>query len=150
MSPTTSLTLTAQQKRLVRQTFDSISDYPEAVVFLFYGRLFELAPEVRNLFHIDMREQTRKLADMIATIVGALDRFEELRPELMELGRRHAGYGAKPEHYDMLRQALLWALGQALSGEFDRNTKAAWNTLLETVAATMLEGTAQPPTDASA
>jgi hemoglobin-like flavoprotein len=94
------------------------------------------------LFHIDLREQSRKLQDMLATIVNALDRFDELQPVLVELGRRHVGYGVLPEHYNALRLALLWALGHALNSEFDSDTKAAWDQLLRSVASTMLQATA--------
>jgi nitric oxide dioxygenase len=134
--------LNAQQKRLVRQSFESLEEYSDTVVRLFYGRLFEIAPQVRGLFHIDLREQSRKLQDMLATIVNALDRFDELQPVLVELGRRHVGYGVLPEHYDALRLALLWALGHALNSEFDSDTKAAWDQLLRSVASTMLQATA--------
>jgi nitric oxide dioxygenase len=134
--------LNAQQKRLVRQSFESLEEYSDTVVRLFYGRLFEIAPQVRGLFHIDLREQSRKLQDMLATIVNALDRFDELQPVLVELGRRHVGYGVLPEHYNALRLALLWALGHALNSEFDSETKAAWDQLLRSVASTMLQATA--------
>jgi nitric oxide dioxygenase len=134
--------LNAQQKRLVRQSFESLEEYSDTVVRLFYGRLFEIAPQVRGLFHIDLREQSRKLQDMLATIVNALDRFDELQPVLVELGRRHVGYGVLPEHYNALRLALLWALGHALNSEFDSDTKAAWDQLLRSVASTMLQATA--------
>jgi nitric oxide dioxygenase len=134
--------LNAQQKRLVRQSFESLEEYSDTVVRLFYGRLFEIAPQVRGLFHIDLREQSRKLQDMLATIVNALDRFDELQPVLVELGRRHVGYGVLPEHYNALRLALLWALGHELNSEFDSDTKAAWDQLLRSVASTMLQATA--------
>src|SRR5262249_13190574 len=107
-------TLTPRQKRLVRGSFASVQENSNFIIKLFYGRLFELAPGLRGLFKISMEEQSRKLLNMIATIVDALDQFEKLRPQLADLGRKHVTYGAKPEHYDILRTALLWALAQAL------------------------------------
>jgi hemoglobin-like flavoprotein len=130
--------LTPLQQRLVRESFASAGEYSDAVVQLFYGRLFELDPAVRGMFKIDIKEQSRKLLDMLSTIVGALDNFEELRPKLGELGRRHVTYGVKPEHYETLKRALLWALGRALDSEFDAETRAAWAQLLDAVAAAML------------
>ena len=73
------------------------------MVKLFYGRLFEIAPQVRPLFRIEIGQQSQKLLDMLTTIAGALDIFETLRPQLEELRHRHMAYGAKPEHYDALR-----------------------------------------------
>jgi len=134
--------LTPRQKRLVRDSFESVREYSDSVVLLFYGRLFELAPEARGMFKIEMHAQARKLMDMLISLVDALDRGEELRAQLAELGARHAGYGVAPAHYDLLATALLWAFGQALELEFHRETRAAWSSLLTGVSKIMLEGAA--------
>ncbi len=143
MSSTRQLSLSPAQQRLVRESFQSIREFEVSVVLLFYGRLFETAPEVRALFKIGIREQARKLMDTLGTVVEALDHFETLRPRLEDLGRRHVNYGARPEHYQVLSSALVWAMGQALSVEFDRETKAAWSELLSAVTSVMLEGAAR-------
>jgi nitric oxide dioxygenase len=143
MKQAPNLSLSTKQKRLVRDSFESVQAYGTSVVVLFYGRLFEIAPETRALFKIDIREQAKKLVDTLRTTIEALDRFEELLPVLAELGRKHAGYGVQPYHYEKLRSALLWALGQALSLEFDRETRAAWDQLLSIISSVMLDAAAQ-------
>ena len=132
--------LTPAQRRLVRQSLESVQEYSTAVIKLFYGRLFEIAPAVRPLFQPSLDEQSSKLLQMLATVVDRLDRFDELREPLLELGRKHVIYGAKPEHYDAVRKALLWAFAQALGPEFDRETKSAWDQMMRAVATTMIEG----------
>jgi hemoglobin-like flavoprotein len=131
--------LTSQQKRLIKQSFESVQGYSTSLTKLFYGRLFELRPEVRPMFKSSLEDQSRKLLDMLVIIIEALDDFEVLRPRLADLGRKHLEYGAMPEHYDVVRIALVWALAQALEFEFDAETKAAWNQMLNAVAAAMLE-----------
>lgn len=143
MNPTHGSPLTATQKRLVRESFDSMQEYETSVVVLFYGRLFEIAPETRALFKIDIREQSRKLMDTLRTTVDSLDHFTELSPVLEELGRKHLAYGVQDYHYEKLRSALLWAIGQALGLEFDRDTRAAWDELLSAISSIMLHGAAQ-------
>ncbi len=140
---TPELNLTPRQKRLVRESFESVLEYSDSVVLLFYGRLFELAPQVRGLFKIDIREQARKLMNTLMSLVAALDRFEQLRRDLADLGRRHAEYKVEPAHYQVLVTALMWAFGQALDIEFDRETRSAWEQLLGAVSAVMIEGAAQ-------
>jgi hemoglobin-like flavoprotein len=142
MSSSPGVTLSQAQKRLLRDSFESVREYADSVALLFYGRLFELAPQVRPLFKISIREQAEKLMRTLGTVVDALDRFEELRPSLLELGRKHVGYGVEPRHYEILRSALLWAVGQALGAEFDRETRAAWEAMLIAVSQVMLEGAA--------
>jgi len=143
MNPTHGSPLTATQKRLVRESLDSMQEYETSVVVLFYGRLFEIAPETRALFKIDIREQSRKLMDTLRTTVDSLDHFTELSPVLEELGRKHLTYGVQDYHYEKLRSALLWAIGQALGLEFDRDTRAAWDELLSAISSIMLNGAAQ-------
>jgi nitric oxide dioxygenase len=134
------MSLSVRQKLLVRDSFESVREYSDSVILLFYGRLFELAPEVRSLFKIEIREQARKLLEMLTAMVDGLDRFEEMRPLLAELGRRHAGYNVQPNHYQVLATALMWAFGQALGIKFSRETRSAWEQLLAEVSAAMLEG----------
>ena len=143
MNPTPGSPLTEAQKRLVRESFESMQEYETSVVVLFYGRLFEIAPETRTLFKIDIWEQSRKLMDTLRATVDSLDNFMELSPALAELGRKHVTYGVQPYHYGKLRSALLWAMGQALGLEFDRETRAAWDQLLSAISSIMLEAAVQ-------
>jgi hemoglobin-like flavoprotein len=145
MTSPTIPTLTPAQKRLVRESFESASYYSVALTKLFYGRLFELEPAVRPLFKGNLEEQSLKLLDMLRTVVDALDRFAEVRPLLVELGRKHVTYGARPEHYEVVSKALLWALSQALELQFDGETKEAWEQMLGAISAAMLEGAASQP-----
>ena len=142
MNTSPQLTLSAKQMRLVRESFESVKEYGDSVVVLFYGRLFEIAPDAKALFKIDIREQSRKLVETLDSLVAALDRFEQLRAHLEELGRRHVNYGVREYHYEKLRSAMLWAIGQALGVEFDRETRAAWESLLTAVSAVMLDAAA--------
>lgn len=130
--------MTVRQAQLVRDSFESVREYGDSFTLLFYGRLFELAPQLRPLFRTELREQSHRLFEKLALVVASLDQFDAIRPELRELGRRHVDYGARPEHYETLRAALLWALGQSLEAEFDRETRAAWNAVLEDISSAML------------
>jgi hemoglobin-like flavoprotein len=137
--------LTSQQARLVRESIEALEDLAGPMTVLFYGRLFELDPSLRPLFHIDIREQATKLMAMLQTVVDSLDHFDQVRPQLAELGARHVTYHARPEHYRTLRDALLWALGRALDMQFDRETKAAWIVLLDAISESMLAGAEREP-----
>ena len=147
MNPTRKLSLSVKQMRLVRESFESLREYEASVLLLFYGRLFEIAPETRVLFKIDIHEQAKKLMEMLRMAVESLDHFEELFPALADLGRKHVTHGVQAYQYDKLRSALLWAMGQALGLEFDRETRAAWDQLIATISAVMLDAAAQSIAD---
>src|SRR3546814_1935381 len=93
-----------------------ISDWSSNVcssdLVLFYTRLFETAPEVKPLFKGDIKEQGRKLMATIGLAVSSLDRLPQLVPVVQDLGRKHAGYGVRDDHYDAVGAALLWTLEQ--------------------------------------
>ena len=135
--------VTAEQVQLVRDSFPAIAEVSPAVADLFYGRLFQLAPEVRPMFKQDIAIQGRKLMDMLAALVGNLDHLEALAPMLRAMGQRHAAYGVQPGHYEIVSSALLWAIGITLHDEFSRELKAAWQAVIETVSAVMLDGAAE-------
>lgn len=129
--------MTPAQKTLVQQSFARVAPISEQAAALFYGRLFELDPQLRSLFRGDMKEQGRKLMQMLAVAVNGLDRLEELVPAVQALGRRHLGYGVEDGHYETVGEALLWTLQQGLGDAFTADTRQAWAEVYGLLAATM-------------
>lgn len=129
--------MTIEQRQLVRDSFEIVRDQARPISLLFYGKLFELDPSARRLFHIDLAVQGRKLVDTLETVTQSLDSFDAIQPRLVSLGRQHAEYGVRPEQYDTVMVALLWAISQALGGDFDPRTREAWTLALTAVCTTM-------------
>jgi len=126
------------QKKLVQTSFAQVRTIAETAAALFYRRLFELDPTLRPLFKGDLKEQGRKLMDMLGLAVKGLDRPEALLPALATMGRRHAGYGVKEQDYETVGEALLWTLEQGLGPGFTPEIREAWTVLYKLVADTML------------
>ena len=131
--------MTPDQCRLVKQTYEPVREVAGPLALLFYGRLFELDPAARRLFHNDLALQGRKLMDTLDLLVASLDHFEAVRDRLSALGRRHRGYGVRPDQYAAVVTAFLWALGQALGPDFDAPTRDAWRAVLTAVSSVMQE-----------
>ena len=129
--------VTATQKMLVQDTFDSIAPIADDAAALFYRRLFELDPSLRTMFQGDMAEQRRKLMNMIGAAVRGLDRLEQLVPVVQDLGRKHVGYGVEDRHYDTVGAALLWTLEKGLGSGFTPEVKEAWAAVYGLLASTM-------------
>jgi hemoglobin-like flavoprotein len=129
--------MTTEQKHLIRQTFDLVAPMADSVAEVFYRRLFELDPSLRTLFPPVLVEQGRKLMQMLGAAIGMLDRPQQLIAVLESLGKRHAGYGVRDEHYDTVGEALLWTLERGLGPVFTPEVKAAWAALYGVVATTM-------------
>lgn len=136
--------MTPDQAQLVKQSFAKVAPIAEQAAGLFYTRLFETAPEVKPLFKGDIKEQGRKLMATIGLAVSSLDRLPQLVPVVQDLGRKHAGYGVRDEHYDTVGAALLWTLEQGLGSDFTPETKAAWTEVYGILAGVMKEAARQP------
>ena len=129
--------MTPQDKLLVQQTWESVKPISEHAAELFYGRLFELDPSLKPLFKSDMKEQGKKLMQLIGVAVASLDKLDELVPAVEDLGRRHVAYGVVDEHYDTVGDALLWTPGQGLGDAFTNEVKAAWTEVYTVLSSTM-------------
>jgi class 3 adenylate cyclase/hemoglobin-like flavoprotein len=130
---------------LVQSSWEQIFAQRDEAARMFYAKLFEIAPSVQPLFaHVDMRTQGAMLINMIAAAVKGLDRLEELKPTLEDLGRRHAGYGARIEHYAPVEACLLYTIEQIMGDDFNLDVKLAWTQIYNFVAQTMIEAVATP------
>ena len=87
-----------------------------------------------------MDQQGKKFTDTLTLAVKGLDHFDLLGPAIGQLGSRHAGYGVKDEHYDVVKRALLGALGSNLGDSFAGGTEEAWSLTYDALAEIMKKG----------
>ena len=130
--------------QLVKESFDLVEPIAPQAAALFYAKLFALDPSVKPLFRGDMIVQGERLMQMIGAAVDLLDRPATLRPVLLKLGQRHAGYGVVDAHYASVGAALLDTLAAGLGEQFTPELREAWSTMYGVVAETMQQGAAAP------
>jgi hemoglobin-like flavoprotein len=131
--------MTADEVALIQASFAKVALISEQAAALFYGRLFEIAPEVKPLFRGDMAEQGRKLMATLAVVVKGLSDLESVLPAASALAKRHVAYGVKPEHYAPVGAALLWTLERGLGAEeWTPELAGAWTTAYTTLSGYMI------------
>lgn len=119
--------MTPTQIDLVRENWEAVAPLGDGAAERFLGILFSLDPEVRPLFDsARLRHQAHQLMEVTGTVVGLLDRLEDLRPTLNALGRRHVGYGVEDRHFASMCLALLHALEETLGPRFTNAHRDAW------------------------
>ncbi|MFG1348185.1 globin family protein [Xanthobacter autotrophicus] len=118
--------MTPTQIDLVQDSFAKVAPIADTAAGLFYGRLFEIAPEVKPLFKGDMTTQGQKLMATLGVVVAGLKDLPRIVPAAQNLARKHVGYGVKTEHYAVVGSALLWTLEQGLGEAFTPEVKTAW------------------------
>jgi len=139
--------MTPLQVQLVQSTWQQVLPIQAAAVNLFYGRLFELAPEVRPMFKRDIHAQGAMLMSTLDTVVRSLHHLPAVLPAAQQLARRHVGYGVQAHHYDSVGTALIWTLEQGLGAALTPSAREAWLLAYSTLAGAMREA-AYPPSTA--
>jgi len=131
--------ISIEQVLLVKKTWRIFRAIDPAIVGdTFYSKLFSENPSLRRLFPRNMHAQYYKLMEMLNTIIGKLDRANELEAELSVMATRQAEYGIQPAHYKWVGDALLWTLKQGLGKDWTPNISQAWTDVYVLVAETML------------
>ncbi len=118
--------MTKEQIHLIRSSWNAIKPMAESAGQLFYEKLFATAPGIRHLFAADIRPQAGKLIQVLGYIVAHIDTPETLVAGIEELGRRHAGYGAKPSHFEIVGECLLETLQEGLQDAWTPDVQDAW------------------------
>ena len=131
--------MTPDQVKLVQESFAKVAPISGKAAELFYGRLFEIAPQVRAMFPDDMKEQRKKLMATLAVVVGGLTNLEAVLPAASALAKRHVSYGAKAEHYPVVGGALLWTLEKGLGDAWTPEVSEAWIAAYGTLSGYMIE-----------
>ena len=121
-----SLALTKHEIDLVCESFNKLLLNTDQAVYLFYNRLFTIAPETALLFKSNMADQRSKFIQMLGQVVGLLSEPEELPVLLQQLGKRHKAYHVHADQYDDVGTALMWMLEQCLESGFTDEIRTAW------------------------
>ncbi|MGB6984885.1 MAG: globin domain-containing protein [Candidatus Aquilonibacter sp.] len=128
----------------MQASFAQVDPVSNRVAQSFYRRLFELDPSLMPLFKADIALQCVKFMEKLAIAVKGLDDLDTIAPFVRELGLRHVAYGVKTEDYDVVAEALLWALEEELGPVFQRDLKSAWCAAYWTISNIMIEAAGTP------
>lgn len=123
----------------LENSFNLVAPRAEELAERFYGLMFRTHPEVRALFPEDMASQRKKIVASLVLVVQSLRHPEKLREPLLELGRRHIAYQVKPEHYPVVRDALIETLSDMAGEQWSEQLTIDWRGALDFVASVMLE-----------
>ncbi|MET1412209.1 globin family protein [Roseibium sp. HPY-6] len=131
--------MTPDQIQLIQTSFRKVAPISDKAAELFYGRLFQIAPETKPLFKSDIEDQGRKLMTTLGVVVNGLSNFETILPTAKTLAVKHVDYGVEPAHYPPVGAALIWTLEQGLGDAFDEATRTAWSAAYATLSNVMIE-----------
>jgi hemoglobin-like flavoprotein len=122
-------------------SFDLVAPRGDQLMDEFYTRLFEAAPAVIPLFAgTDLQRQKTMLLGTLVLLRKSLRNLSAIVPKLRELGARHVAYGAQPEHYPVVGDALIAAMATVAGAAWRSEHERAWREAFGVVAGAMVEG----------
>ncbi|HEY1485469.1 MAG TPA: globin domain-containing protein [Micromonosporaceae bacterium] len=125
---------------LLKQSWALVEDRQDRLAAYFYARMFLRYPALRDMFPVQMEVQRARL---LGAIVGAIQDFDD--PErvdvyLRALGRDHRKFYVEPEHYEMVKFALIEALREYAGDGWNLEYEQAWSDVYDLIAAKMIAG----------
>jgi len=127
------ISLTAAQKRLIRESFLKLAPALDLVGQLFFLKLYRLDPAFRARFGADAERQGRKFMAAAKLGIISLNHDDGLAPIIKLLGIRYRQMGLKVRDYRTMTKALVWTFERSLEDKFTPKTKDAWCVLLTQV-----------------
>jgi hemoglobin-like flavoprotein len=125
----------------VRDSFREVSAQPRALAARFYQELFSTAPALRPLFPVDLTSLQGHFEAALALVLKNLEDVTVLQESLRDLGAQHVHWGAKPEDYFVVRDALVRAIHFS-SASWSDDLESDWRRAITAIAVPMLQGAA--------
>ena len=87
-----------------------------------------------------LKAHGKRVVETVGKAVVGLKEIEKLVPILRSLGKNHVMKGVLPEHYSIVRDALLMTLSGALGDNWNDAVANAWKSTYKVLAETMAFG----------
>jgi len=123
---------------LIRSSFAVVEPHMDDLGRYFYGTLFQIAPQTRDLFPINMEVQRSRLLRALVHVVQMVDQPDDLTPFLEQLGRDHRKFGVLAQHYDAVGASLLGTISHHSGSAWTPEVQKAWSEAYGIVANAMI------------
>jgi NAD(P)H-flavin reductase/hemoglobin-like flavoprotein len=125
---------------LLKESWTLVEERQDKVAGYFYARLFLSYPHLRHMFPVQMDTQRARLLGAIVTAIQHFDDPERADEYLRALGRDHRKFDVQPEHYTMVKSALVDALREYAGEHWRLEYEQAWGDVYDHIAKRMMAG----------
>jgi len=115
---------------VVKATAPVVAPHALEITSTFYKRMFENNPEVLRYFnksHQREGRQPRALADSVIAFATHIENLDAINPAVDKIAARHVALSIKPEHYGIVHQNLMLAIGEVLGDAVTPEIGQGWN-----------------------
>jgi nitric oxide dioxygenase len=125
--------LSESARPVVKATLGVVAGQIEEIAVRFYAHMFAAHPELHDgMFNRgNQREgsQPKAIGGALAVFASALLADPPQVPDrlLTRIAHKHASLGLRPDQYQIVRDHLMWAIGDVLDDAFTAEVAAAWD-----------------------
>ncbi|MGI5180276.1 globin domain-containing protein [Dactylosporangium sp. CA-152071] len=126
--------------RLLKESWSLVEEQQDKLASYFYARMFLNQPQLRDLFPVQMDVQRSRLLGAIVTAVQTVDDPDTFDEYLRSLGRDHRKFHVRPEHYDVICEALMEGMRTFAGDQWTHEFDQAWRDAYAVIAEKMIAG----------
>lgn len=123
------MSLTASQIQIIKSTVPVLQEHGNEITTHFYKTLLTEKPELNNVFNQANQannHQAAALASSLYAYATHIDDLGALTPAVETICHKHASLYVRPEHYDVVGEYLLRAMGEVLGAALTKEVLEAW------------------------
>ncbi|MDX1803962.1 MAG: hypothetical protein R3292_07750 [Alcanivorax sp.] len=129
--------MTPEQVSAVQTSWKQVLPYAQSTSELFYHKLFDLDPALRQRFHGNLKHHGRALFEHLSRLITHLDGInsgQDTPPTAPD-----DEFTLRGQTYDSIGAALLWTLRAALGERFDAALAHAWTSAYTRIAPALVQ-----------
>lgn len=123
------MSLTPDQVQIIKSTVPVLQEHGNQITTHFYDTLLKEKPELNNVFNQANQannHQAAALAGSLYAYASHIDDLGALSPAVEKICHKHASLYIRPEHYDVVGEYLLRAMGDVLGPALTKEVLEAW------------------------
>ena len=102
--------LSEESIHIVQQSYPRVNKKLPLVMKKLYTHLFEMAPELKEMFGLEVDEISKKQAELVSTYVKNIENLEVLEDRIKEVVQKHVEKRVQPHHYKLFGEAFMKAV----------------------------------------
>ncbi|PTE39377.1 globin domain-containing protein [Staphylococcus equorum] len=121
--------LTQEEIQTIKETVPLLKDKGQTITSIFYKRLFEQHPELKNVFNQTNQKRGLQSSALAMAVLAAAENIEDLSPivpAIMPVVYKHCALQVKPEHYPIVGENLIWAIEEVTGLEDEDPIIQTW------------------------
>jgi nitric oxide dioxygenase len=135
------MTLSKSTLAVIDATAPVVAANLTQIVEVFYPQMFARNPEVLAFFNMSnqrAKRQPQALANAVLASVAHLHALDKLAPAFAPIAHKHCALGILPEHYAIVHDNFLGAVGEVLGDAVTDEVAAAWSAVLMELAGALI------------